>query len=888
MYAHIPEEELFPYRPKPFYFITSHDPAELTYERFYADLSRMKEQGYGGIVPFNQSRTGFNKDLYFTELWFETIGNILRACRELGLSVWLNDDWKAPSGSIGGRMRKIAPHLTQKRLFPEDGQVVVRDVKWGFPAFEEPESAQLFQQYNYEEYRRRFGEYFGNPIVGIFSDADSRRVNSEVLTPGSPMKDYFPWSTNFSESFEKTYGYAIEPYLPSILRREPSAQGRDYWEHCGRLYVSWFASNYEWCRKNGLEYTFHTSDSAPFRIQTSYFNSAFAEGKAIDAGRCCDYPGTDHECLDLNGGRLFLRERRQNPLFIYGGDDSHRKAGNFFDVYADLRAKQSQSCAFLNDKKGVMCEMFAASGWHVTYQDLRNIAAWQMMQGVSFIVPHAYHIKLHKGSKFFAPPSFGAHSYLNFGIRQLNDFFAWGTWLCSRGRLAVDFALLDPTDSIWAGTGDSVVELELAKRLNRVPQGYIISDMKGLRQKADQLKAVINPGLPLTQQERAEIASLGLELIEAEELEDLSVLEQRFPTGIRWEGKGELMFMRRRLEDGSTLVIVGNIESKDTLTGTLHIGQNRYTIEVASGELACFGGGLDTYREPNLPENRFMLAQQAAITMEKPNIIPLLRWEDQAGVPFALPKSARRVAYTVTDGAVPRSVETDQEPVTSNPLFPFTAEQAITGLELLIPPDFIDSYIGAVYLDGKELHSAGTVDIFDDAYLAYPFDVTEGKHVVELKLTAEVESQERLYLRGNFGTQIAIQPGLLRKAASYVYLPEKAQVTLTSPPAQLRTDCSWTEQGYPFYSGSVRYGFELEIPEDFANADLVLPGVGDGVKVYLDGELLGTGIFAPYRFPLRTTAGKHRLELEVCNTFGNMLNGVCQRSGLLETPYLER
>ena len=36
-------------RPIPFYFITTHDPDELTYEKFYEDLSDMKKKGYGGI-----------------------------------------------------------------------------------------------------------------------------------------------------------------------------------------------------------------------------------------------------------------------------------------------------------------------------------------------------------------------------------------------------------------------------------------------------------------------------------------------------------------------------------------------------------------------------------------------------------------------------------------------------------------------------------------------------------------------------------------------------------------------------------------------------------------------------------------------------------------------
>ena len=264
-----------------------------------------------------------------------------------------------------------------------------------------------------------------------------------------------------------------------------------------------------------------------------------------------------------------------------------------------------------------------------------------------------------------------------------------------------------------------------------------------------------------------------------------------------------------------------------------------------------------------------MLAEQTAVTMEKPNIIPLFRWEDQAGAVFGLPQAAKR-----------------ESSLALNPLFPFTVSKAITDLELLIPPEFIDTCIGGVYLDGKKLQPAGTTEIFDDPYLVYPFDVAEGKHTVELKLIAEVASQERLYLRGNFGAQIAVDPDRLRYFNPR--LSEKTEVTLTQVPKQLRTDCSWTEQGYPFYSGCVRYEFELDIPEDFTHSDLVLPSVGDGVKVYLDGELLDTGIFAPYRFPLHTTVGKHRLELEVCNTFGNMFSGFCQRSGLLETPYLKR
>ena len=408
---HISEQELETRRPIPFYYITTHDPDELTYEKFYDDISDMKEKGYGGIVLFNRPPEGFTREIYFEECWFQMVENCVRACSDLKMRVWINDDYDAPPGDIGGRLKKIAPHLKPLHLKLEDGNVRVVEAGWGFPAFEEKESADLFQKYVYEEYKKRFGKYFGNCIVGFFSDADSRRVNSEVFNKNSPMKNYFPWSKTFAESFEKRYGYDICPYLPSILRREPSEQARDYWEHSGNLYMSWFESNYRWCKANGLEYTFHTSDSSPFRIETSEFNSVFAEGKAIDAGTRCDWPGTDHECLEINGARLQLRERYHMSAAIWGGDDKLRRSENFYDTYADLRAKQAQSCAYLHDKKGVMCEMFAAVNWNASYKDLRNIASWQIMQGVSFIVYQAYHYRLHGSTKFFAPLAFSPHSH---------------------------------------------------------------------------------------------------------------------------------------------------------------------------------------------------------------------------------------------------------------------------------------------------------------------------------------------------------------------------------------------------------------------------------------------------------------------------------------------
>ena len=82
------------------------------------------------------------------------------------------------------------------------------------------------------------------------------------------------------------------------------------------------------------------------------------------------------------------------------------------------------------------------------------------------------------------------------------------------------------------------------------------------------------------------------------------------------------MFMRRQLPDGEEMLIVGNIESDDTLQGTLTFNGKTYTIELTSGEMAFFGGGFDKYREVPRDTVKLELPEEMAVTYEKRNEIP--------------------------------------------------------------------------------------------------------------------------------------------------------------------------------------------------------------------------------------------------------------------------
>ena len=53
---------------------------------------------------------------------------------------------------------------------------------------------------------------------------------------------------------------------------------------------------------------------------------------------------------------------------------------------------------------------------------------------------------------------------------------------------------------------------------------------------------------------------------------------------------------------------------------------------------------------------------------------------------------------------------------------------------------------------------------------------------------------------------------------------------------------------------------------------------------YIDGEYVGSRIMAPDRFSLPT--GKHRIEIEVANTYANALEAYKAPAGLVKTPYI--
>ncbi len=591
------------FKPVPFYFINTTRKEELSLPAARDAMRRLKDAGYGGLIFFNKPPDGFSREEYLSDYWFEVTENFIVAAREEHLEFWINDGYNFPPGDVAGRIEAVNPALKQRRLkrFP-DGHIEAVEVEWGFPAFEEPESSRLFIELLYEEYRRRLGKYFGNGITGFFSDADNRRVNHFTL-PQLNGEIYYPWSRDFGREFRKRFGYEIEPHLSELFDGTSPELNQHYWQMAGELYQRWFRSNYEWCGKHGLKYSFHTSDTGPFSLKECPRSSLFWEGEPLKLLMYSDFPGTDHELAALDGGthydgRFFF------PEAFLGGDTEKLCNSNFSDTRFDLRAKYAASAAFLYGKKRVLCEAFAATGWGADPALLRRIAAWQIMQGVNFFVPHAVHHRFFGETKYFAPPEF-LHGSLRHGICEFNDFLSRFSFIAAQGEYVAPVGVIDPSPEILAGRADGKPLFELCNRLNRQSLGYVITD----REHASQFPILMDPL--------------------AEDMPELPEADASFDGG-------ELAWMKRRLADGTEYMLAANIWSDRTLSGHLSFNGRDIELELVPGEIAVIGGPYESWRSPSQCGREQNLKMTRAPRRETDNLIPmhtLRAWENRDSLP---------------------------------------------------------------------------------------------------------------------------------------------------------------------------------------------------------------------------------------------------------------
>ena len=826
-------KEFEKFRPKPFFFLDTHRPEDLTFEAIDRQMAQLKADGFGGPILFNIPDLGWGNESYLTDKWFQMTENYLLAAQKNGLKLWFSDGWRCPPGDVGDKIKKINPNLKQHRLARNaQGEAEVVDVPWGFPAFEEPESSRLFIELVYEAYAKHLGKYFGNTLEGIFSDADNRRFDAFTLT--EMEGNYFPWSSNFEETFRAAFGYDIKPYLKDVVNNVFNQQTFDYYKCCELLYNKWFENNYNWCKAHNLKYTFHTSDTGPFPRLCCRRSSVFTEGVPFTFYKCSDFPGTDHEILALDGGTHF-DSRLFVPKVAFAKDKGAPRVHSFANTKYDLRAKQVSSVAYHYGKEGAMCEMFAATNLGVLPSELRQIAAWQILQGITFVVPHGITARFWGPCKYGAPPE--QHHATGGSIREVTDFIAKYVGIATTGVFDPSVKVMDISDAVLRGAQYTDVFFEFTDRLNHAGISYVI----------------VPEGTP------GAIDVLGSAKQDVEcGMVAVSATPELPPRDFEFTG-GDLLAMRRKLPDGTRFLLVCNLWSDHEVSGALTFEGRTVELELASGEIAVIGGPYEEFRAPFRPAKREYLPFPAKVQFAEPNRIPLHynsefeAMEELSGIFLQVPEEY------VGDGV-------------------FLDGKALTGTKCTV---FEDEYIS--YDLGTLTRGKHSIDIA--TWRNRPKDLGTPQATTGNVSEKAVDHKFYMpaYLTGEFDVDVKTKDDFnYRMYADYnlqIWYPAEWSFHLTKRRATLERG-SWAVQGQPFYSGAATYTFEYS--GAVKNAVLEVPDARVRVAVTVDGKPCGETGFRPYRFPLGDLKdGTHVIQVKVTNTIANRLEEYAAPSGLV-------
>jgi hypothetical protein len=619
-------------------------------------------------------------------------------------------------------------------------------------------------------------------------------------------------------------------------------------------------------------------------------------------------------------------------------------------TYGDIRAKYTSSLAHCRNKCGAMCEAFAATNWSATIGDLKWIADWQMVQGINRFVPHAFFFSLEGTRKHFAPPDH-FHSHLWHDYKTFTTYIGRVCGILSMGNHVADIAVLDSAAGLWreltykAETifnlfdilnhscfdydviseediiGVAVIQQTL-KIGNEAYKVLIVPPLtKFSHEMTEKLQEFIGSGghvvcfdiLPsLSNATQIEIIAYDHEQIFTDHdlvkaLEEIMVPDVCFYDGDSKERIGYVHFLHRRT-DNSDIYFVVNLEG-DGKSSVFSMSMPRTNSPVmiwdpTTGDRctqisrSC---GERTEIDISLPfrSSKLIIIDHAlsnpSLFSQCPHSTTTVKilsgWKIEALDSNMLPLTIWN-NDKLEKNAVPNHLVQENDALS----FHFELLSECKDISILIP-DFIS--LNSIQINGKSFKKVLPIKhktLFDAHYFVLdiaPF-AKIGQNKIEL-LMGHFD-QERfeytpLYLSGNFSVEVGKCTGRKLPHRNWYHFTsersENVEIKLDKTGDFVVGD--WCKQGFPFYSGTVRYTAEF-LAHDLVrtkNVFLQLELMNCTAKVKMNGLLCGTVCWSPYCIELIGIQNdKNIIEIDVQNTWANILEEYPLESGLSDARLL--
>lgn len=428
-------------------------------------IEEMAKQKAGGF--FMHSRDGLETE-YLSEQWMACIKRAVEEAKKHGMTAWLYDEDRWPSGTAGGRVTsegdayrckgltlevceredtsyinednvlavygasfkdmdiysyRRLPHKEVSELGENEKRLVIRlevsgKSEWfnheAPPDNLNPETVRAFIRHTHEKYASEVGDYFGTVVPGIFTDEPSL---ADRHTSFLPNRSWIPWTYGFDEYYTKKRGRDIFETLPCIyFNGSESAKARhDYWFTVSELYCQSYTGVLSaWCKEHNIAYTGH------FLQEDKLGLCARVNGSIMPHYKYQDIPGID-----------MLGESTTEYMTV----------------------KQCTSVAHQFGKKEVLTETYGCTGWEFTFEGMKWIGDWQFVLGVTRRSEHLAFYSLRGLRKRDYPPNFNYNTTWWEKNHITQQYFSRLSIMLQEGEPIRRILILHPMSTAWSRLG---------------------------------------------------------------------------------------------------------------------------------------------------------------------------------------------------------------------------------------------------------------------------------------------------------------------------------------------------------------------------------------------------------------------------------------------------
>ena len=424
----------------------------------------LKDMGFGGF--FMHSRTGLATE-YLGDEWFELIRAATEEAEKLGMTAWLYDEDRWPSGTVGGEVTKtleyqlkfismydadyqdfdahiagelgrFAIKLDENNIMSDYYQIsegetpkkgyIVKKFLVEHMASEEfyngytyidtmnKEAVAAFIKATHEKYKEKCGDLFGKTMLGIFTDEPHRgAILNGFGTRNKNHLNMTPYTYELFNRYTKVCGGDLQKTLPELyfMKKGEKVNRTMYFyiESLQQLFLENYAIPYnEWCKENKLIATGHILHEDSLAIQTVFSGSVQRYYEYMG------YPGVD---ILSEGNRAYYV------------------------------AKQVQSVARQMGQPFVLSELYGCTGWQMNFRSHRDVGAWQTLLGINLRCHHLSWYTMKGEAKRDYPASIFYQSGWYKDYSYVEDFFARLGEITSVGEPLCSTLVINPVESMW-------------------------------------------------------------------------------------------------------------------------------------------------------------------------------------------------------------------------------------------------------------------------------------------------------------------------------------------------------------------------------------------------------------------------------------------------------